>query len=346
MAKNDPPPARKRKALLAPEPEVELEPVVYEAEFVEPETALVPVINISSMQAKINKLVGVQTYEVPTKCWLDTGFPDLNRALGSPEYGIPFGKMIELAGVEHSGKTLLATYLAGLAQQDGAAVGYIDLENSADDLWAGKLGLDMSQVMLISPKLVKPVNKSKEPWTLEGAEDMFYQAELSMSMFAQAGFKFQAWIVDSIANMQTRMSVEAGATKANMRTRMDRSLFLSENLPRWAGLCANYNAMVIFVNQLRNKVGLVFGDPEYSPGGRAVAHNCSIRARLRRIKNGKILGPDGTVIGLSATVANYKNKAGQGSNQEGKTAFRAKWNNAQIAMSVMTVKDAKEEDDE
>ncbi len=145
-----------------------------------------------------------------------------------------------------------------------------------------------------------------------------------MHLYRQRGFHKQYWLIDSIAMIQTAKSIEAGVDQ-DMRTRLDRAMFLSDNLPRWAALAEEYGAMVVLVNQLRMKQGMVFGDPLYSPGGMALEHACSIRARVRRAKNGRLL-KNGHVIGIVGVVSNTKNKSGGGSVEQAKCGFKVKWN--------------------
>lgn len=297
------------------------------------------------VQAEVRRLLKFSTYVPETRYWLDTGSPDLNAALGSRKKGIPFGKIIMLSGLKHGGKTAVSLVLAGLAQQDGAAVGYIDLERSRDETWESKLGLDPNQVLPIKAMLVKPRPKKKskndKPLSkeqaekekkkaetaipvLQGAEDLFAEAEAAMHVFRMRGFHKQFWLVDSIAMLQTWAQVDAGVQQ-NMRTRLDRAIFLNDVLPRWAALADNYGAMIVFVNQLRMKQGMVFGDPYSTPGGMALDHACTIQARVARKSNGRMLDA-GKVVGIVGVISNYKNKAGSGSVEQCKAGFKIKWN--------------------
>lgn len=321
------PPTKKRSTPI-PEPQVSPTPKV-------------KTFDPSVIQSEIHKLLKLSTFEPEQRYWLDTGSPDLHAVLGSRKLGLPYGKLYELSGLEHGGKTTISLILAAMAQQDGAGVGYIDVENSRDELWSRKLGLDYGSVLPIYPKLVKPKpkkddeedgdekkkqKKKKTPTIpyLQSAEDLFEEAEMAMYILSEKGYEKQFWIVDSIAMLQTEKVIFAGADQ-NMNTRLDRAKFLSELLPRWAGLAANYNASVFFVNQLRMKQGMVFGDPLYSPGGKALDHALSIRGRVKR---GKRELHNGKVVGISGTIENRKNKAGGGSVEQCKCSFRILWNRA------------------
>ncbi len=238
----------------------------------------------SELQASIGKLLKFSTFEPEQRYWLETGSEHLNGVFGSKEKGIPYGKVLELSGEEHAGKTLLSTIVAAMAQQDGAGVGRVDLEDSRDDDWEVRLGLDPSSVVTIYPKLVLPkapipedgeapekeakpkkgAKKKKKKLLiprLQSAEEMFEEMKVGMALLSQKGFKKQFWFLDSIANLRTDMQLEAGTSGQNMRTRNDRAMLLSEVLPELAGLAANYNATVFLLNQLREKPGVMFGDP-------------------------------------------------------------------------------------
>lgn len=294
------------------------------------------------VEGDIKRLVKLSTFEPSERYWLNTGHRLLNGALGSRKLGLPYGKQYEFRGVNHAGKTALATYIAGMAQQDGAGVGYIDLEDSRDATWAHKLGLDLDRVVKVYPRLVVPSKKkSADMPRLQSAEELFQEAETGMALLAKRGFKKQFWMLDSVANLQTAMQGVAGATGQNMRTRLDRAAFLSDNLPRWAGLAANYNAMIFLINQIRTKQGVVFGNRDYSPGGNTMQHAVAIRASVRRIKHGR-LRQGSKVVGIVGLVQNFKNKAGHGSRQDMECAFRIQWNKTPAIVEFMSREEAED----
>jgi recombination protein RecA len=336
-----------------------------EEQEVEQESALEKVtksitINPAKVQRQIEKLLKFSSFEPEQRYWLDTGCQELNAVLGSKTAGIPYGKIIELSGKESAGKTTLTTILAGMAQRDGASVGYIDLEDSRDEAWAGKLGLDMSQVIQIWPKLIVRRKKKKgdkdfvvddpnvsrmvgkmlgKEAQLESAEMLFEEAEAAMRILAEQGAQKQFWFLDSVANIQTEMVVEAGVSDQNMRTKLDRAMFLSLTLPRWAALAANYNATIVMINQLRDKQGLVFGKPTYTPGGRALRHACAIRAEVSPISGGALKNA-GVQIGVKGKIKNEKNKAGNGSHPNAIVGFKIRWDKSPAKISFMPVEEA------
>ena len=307
------------------------------------------IVDVDSIGKDISRLLQFSTFSPAQRYWLDTGSPDLNAVLGSRKKGLAYGKVYELAGEESAGKTAITTVLAGLAQKEGAAVGYIDLENSRDSEWAARLGLDLSQTIQLWPKMTKtrPKSLKKQKMSfgkkkdadededegpkvkntlpqLESAEMLFAEAETAMGLLAQAGAKKQFWFVDSIANLQTEMVVLGGRLGQNFRTVMDRSQFLAMTLPTWAGLAANYNIMIFLINQIRDKQGMVFGKKTYTPGGRAKRHAVAIAAEVSRVK-GAILRHNGIQVGIMGKIVNEKNKMGAQSLQYQSCGFRVRW---------------------
>jgi recombination protein RecA len=352
----EPPVKKKRVPPVAPVPEPEeLEDEVEQGE------AGPPALEMADLSNQIAKLLKYSTFEPEHRYWLDTGSEELNTALGSKDKGIAFGTMLELYGPEHGGKTTIGLILGGMAQRDGAAMGYVDLEDSRDPQWATKLGCNWDQILTIYPKLVvpkvkktddeddedeEPAKKEKKKKKLlmprtQSVEEIFAEAEMGMALFHKAGYEKQYWLVDSIANMLTESVLVGGATGQNMRTVNDRPMFLSLAMPRWIGLAANYNAMIVFVNQLRTAPGVMFGNPERTPGGRAVKHNCKIRAGVRRVGKGR-QRKAGRTIGVVGLITNVKNKAGEGSVEGMSCGFRILWNRPKALLEFMSEETVKE----
>lgn len=316
------------------------------------------IFDASSISEQAQKLLKFSTFTPEHRYWLDTGSPLMNAVLGSKKRGIPYGKMLEIRGENHGGKTTLVTLLAGMAQKDGAAVGYIDLEDSRDADWADKLGLSLDKIMLVYPKLMVRKAKKKKGFkkesdsakeekatkktglpALEHAEEIFAEAEIAMALASRQGAQKQFWFLDSVANIIPELAMEAGAEDQNMRTALERASFLARHLPRWTGLAANYNASIVLINQLRTKQGVVFGSREYSTGGNAMVHTCAVRATVRRVKNGR-LRRNGKTVGLVGLITNFKNKAGGGSNQDASCAFMINWSKRPAQYEFMTREEA------
>lgn len=303
-------------------------------------------LNAAEIEKQIRKATKSTTFEPDHRYWLDLGSPEINAVLGTAELGIPYGKIIELRGVNHGGKTTLSTLISGIAQKDGAGVGMIDLEDSRDSTWSSRLGVDYDQVVKIYPKMIKQKGKDddggKKPPRLQAAEELFEEFETALDIVATAGFKKQFWFLDSVAHIQAQDAIEAGARNQDMRTRLSRAILLSDTLPRWAGLAANYNAMIILINQVREKQGVVFGDRTYSPGGNEMQHCCAVRATVSRIKSGKLKVSGGGVVGIVGKVRNFKNKAGQGSVQDMECGFRIRWDKQPAVAQFISIDDADE----
>jgi recombination protein RecA len=302
-------------------------------------------LNVAATQAFVASLLKYSTFEPTQRFWLDTTSPELNAVFGSKERGLPYGKLFELSGEEHVGKTVMGTILAGMAQRDGAIVIYVDLEDSRDPAWADRLGLDWKNVLSIYPKLVIG-QKGKETSLprLQGAEELLLEAELTMGFLHKQGFKKIFLLLDSIANLQTVMQGEAGTSGQTMRTRIDRAVLLSDVLPRWCGLAASYNAMIFLLNQVRQKIGMVFGDPLTTTGGRSLRHNCAIRVRIRRQKNGRLL-LNKQVIGIKSVLTNFKNKAGQESVEGSNCGMKVLWHKTPADLEFMSMADLKAEEE-
>lgn len=294
-------------------------------------------ISGSSLQRRIAKVLKLSTFEPRHRYWLDTQSPYLNAALGSKIYGIPYGKMIELRGKNHGGKTTLATIIAGMAQRDGAGIGYIDAEDSRDEDWCRRLSLDYDKVVKIYPKLI--TNKKSMPPRLQSAEELFAEAEVGMDMLANAGAEKQFWFLDSVANLRPQEMLEKGVMGQNMRTKVGLASFLSSTLPTWVGLAANYNATIVLINQIRTNPGQMFGNPEYSPGGNAFQHTCAVRADVVRLKGGKLRKGERTV-GIVGIVRNFKNKAGRRSEQDVVCGYTIRWDKEPAVYKFMDREEA------
>lgn len=337
-------PKVKAKTALTEEPIEQVEDVAAEA------------IDMTAVRARMKQLVSFSSYEQTAHYVLKTKYPDMHRVLGGPD-GIPYGKMIELHGFEHGGKTLIGQILMGEAQRDGAAAVYLDNENSADRDWATKLGVDYDAVTLIQPKLVKALTKKdKEKLKdasaeekkqakkeavprLQSAEELFEETEMAVIALKEAGFKKIVVLIDSIANMITLKQLDAGTTGQSMNTNLDLAVFLSTVLKKWAGLADNYNALVIVINQLRATPGVMFGDPFKTPAGQALKHACGNRCRVRRLKAGQ-LKHAGHVVGIVGIIRNIKNKMGRGSVEGEQCGFVVNWHKAKARIEFMSATDA------
>jgi recombination protein RecA len=291
--------------------------------------------------AAIQKKMGYLTLELQPREWLDTGSKLLNSVLGSEEFGIPYGKMIELYGLESNGKSLLALLLAGLAQADDAEVAWVDFENSLDRPWAEGQGVEWNNLYHFFPKLIQE-NKKAKP-RLQTAEELCVEVEMWMERRYKKGYHKLFMVVDSVTAMLVEDEAEAGITQQNMRTKVALASYLSRLLRRWVALAQVYSCTMLFINQIRLSPG-GWGNPETTPGGKAMKFYCSIRARVQRVKGGRLL-QKGKMIGLKGIIRNIKNKSGEGSLEGNEAGFKAMFlKNDWRFLSAKKLKGAEEED--
>ena len=294
--------------------------------------------------ADIRKSLGRVGVKMPPTLWLDTGIPDLNNTLGHKDYGIAYGRIIEVTGWKSQGKTTLILALAALAQQDKALVIWTDVENSFDPGWARKRGfavcakcsgtglidkkgtpadcdscggvlsptrgLDTSNFILIQPYVAtfsyveKGKLKQEKEPRVSNAQELCAEAEATLVL---PGYGKRILVVDSVAALETAGEADAGLEGSNMRTGLDLPLFMSKLMRRWAGRTSTSNTMLVMVNQLRASPKP--NAPAYSPGGNALPFYAHVQARVARAKNGAILDK-GKPVGFCGIMKSLKNKTG------------------------------------
>ena len=211
---------------------------------------------------------------------ISTGCLDLDIALGIG--GVPKGRIIEVYGPESSGKTTLALHIAAEAQKLGGTVGFIDAEHALDASYAQKLGVDVDELIVSQPDTGEQGLEITEKLVASGAVDVV--------------------IVDSVAALVPRAEIEGemGASHVGLHARL-----MSQALRKLTGVINKTNCLVIFINQLREKVGVMFGSPETTTGGRALKFYASVRLDVRRIDSIK-QGTD--IVGNRTRVKVTKNK--------------------------------------
>ena len=279
-----------------------------------------PLKDIARIRKKLRHFV---LEPVPPK-WLDAGSPGLNAVLGSETHGVPYGKILELYGPASHGKTMLAMYLARQAQQAGSPLVWMDFENSFDDAWASSQGIDTAATYRLGIEAGRFGKSTGDP-RLQTAEELFREAEELVVMFRRRDPESAPLVVvDSVAAILPGYEAEAGIDGQNMKTKLSLASFLGSLLRRWTALCQTHGVLMLLVNQVREKPGLVFGSPEYTPGGRALPFYASIRAEVRRVKGGRLLRL-GRVVGLRGRIRNVKNKAGAGSVEGCEIGYMAKF---------------------
>ncbi len=211
---------------------------------------------------------------------ISTGSITLDIALGIG--GLPKGRIIEVYGPESSGKTTLALQTIAEAQKKGGRVAFIDAENSLDPQYAKKLGVNIDELILSQP--------DNGEQALEICEALVRSGAISVV------------VIDSVAALvpQAEIEGEMGDSHIGLQARL-----MSQALRKLAGVINKTNTIAIFINQLREKVGVMFGSPEVTPGGRALKFYSSVRIDIRRSEQIK-LGTD--IIGNKTTIKVVKNK--------------------------------------
>ncbi len=211
---------------------------------------------------------------------IPTGSLSLDLALGIG--GVPRGRIIEIYGPESSGKTTLALHCIAEAQKAGGYAAFIDVEHALDPVYAGNLGVDIESLLVSQPDTGEQALEITEALVRSNAIDVI--------------------VVDSVAALVPRAEIEGemGDSHVGLQARL-----MSQALRKLAGAISKSNCVAIFINQLREKVGVMYGSPEVTPGGRALKFYASVRIDIRKIETLKS-GTD--LIGSRTRAKVVKNK--------------------------------------
>lgn len=209
-----------------------------------------------------------------------TGSLSLDLALGIG--GVPKGRIIEIYGPESSGKTTVALHVVAEVQKQGGIAGFIDAEHALDPVYAGNIGVDINNLYISQPDCGEQALEITETMVRSGAVDVV--------------------IVDSVAALVPKAEIdgEMGDSHVGLQARL-----MSQALRKLTAVISKSNCVVIFINQLREKIGVMFGNPETTTGGRALKFYASVRMDVRRIET---LKQNGEVIGNRTRVKVVKNK--------------------------------------
>ena len=209
-----------------------------------------------------------------------TGSLALDAALGIG--GVPKGRIIEIYGPESSGKTTLALHILAEAQKMGGEVAFVDAEHALDPIYAAALGVDTDNMLVSQPDTGEQALEITDALVRSGAVD--------------------AVVVDSVAALVPKQEIEGemGDTFVGLQARL-----MSQALRKLAGTIAKTNCVVIFINQLRMKIGVMYGNPETTTGGNALKFYASVRLDVRRTESIK---DGGNVVGNKTRVKVVKNK--------------------------------------
>ena len=211
---------------------------------------------------------------------IPTGSLALDAALGIG--GVPKGRIIEIYGPESSGKTTLALHILAQAQKQGGEVAFVDAEHALDPVYAAALGVDIDNLLVSQPDTGEQALEITDALVRSGAVD--------------------AVVVDSVAALVPKQEIEGemGDTFVGLQARL-----MSQALRKLAGTIAKTNCVVIFINQLRMKIGVMYGNPETTTGGNALKFYSSVRLDVRRVE---AIKEGANVVGNKTRVKVVKNK--------------------------------------
>lgn len=211
---------------------------------------------------------------------ISSGSLGLDIALGIGGY--PRGRIVEIYGPESSGKTTLALHAVAEAQKKGGTAAYIDVENALDPSYARKLGVDVSNLIISQPESGEQALEIADTLIKSGAVDIV--------------------VVDSVAALVTKNELEGNMGDSHVGTT---ARLMSQSLKKLAGSVSRTNSLMIFINQIRMKIGVMFGNPETTSGGNALKFYASVRLDIRR--TGAIKDKE-EVVGNETRVKVVKNK--------------------------------------
>lgn len=256
--------------------------------------------DFAKLAAAIAKNVGANDEQQDVSVWLDTGYAPLNAAIsGLFSRGLPGGRIIEMFGPESSGKTWLATQVMIYAQRAGGVAGFSDHERSFTASLAEKLGLNLSPGRWIY----------KRPRTYE--ESVTYMIRACRAVREAKIIPEEApivWVFDSLASMVPEQMVAKDADKVNMNDSLALAKLTSANFKVLALMADELNVTIIFLNQVREKPGVMYGDPTTTPGGKAPKFYASVRIQLGATRLFKGDGDAKEMIGSEVTARIIKNK--------------------------------------
>ena len=228
-------------------------------------------------KGSIMKLGDNSTMDVET---ISTGSLSLDIALGAG--GLPFGRVVEVYGPESSGKTTLTLEVIAQAQREGKVCAFVDAEHALDPIYAEKLGVNINELLVSQPDTGEQALEIVDMLTRSGAIDVI--------------------VVDSVAALTPKAEIEGdmGDSHMGLQARM-----LSQAMRKLTGNLKKSNTMLIFINQIRMKIGVMFGNPETTTGGNALKFYASVRLDIRRI--GAVKNGD-EIVGNETRVKVVKNK--------------------------------------
>jgi len=236
-----------------------------------------------SIEKQFGKGAIMRLGESPAKLQVNvisTGVLSLDLALGVG--GVPRGRVVEIYGPESSGKTTVALHIVAEAQKNGGVAAFIDAEHALDPVYARNLGVDIDNLLVSQPDTGEQALEIAEALVRSGAVDVI--------------------VVDSVAALVPRAEIEGemGDAHVGLQARL-----MSQALRKLTGAISKSNTIAVFINQIREKVGVMFGNPETTPGGRALKFYASIRMEVRKLET---LKQGSELVGSRTRVKIVKNK--------------------------------------
>ena len=211
---------------------------------------------------------------------ISTGSLMLDLALGIG--GLPRGRIIEIYGTESSGKTTISLQAVAEAQKAGGMAAFIDVEHALDPVYARKLGVDIDNLLVSQPDTGEQALEIIETLVRSGAIDII--------------------VLDSVAAMTTKAEIDGDMGDAHVGVQ---ARLMSQAMRKLTAVISNTNTVAIFINQIREKIGVMYGNPETTPGGRALKFYSSVRIEVRR---GEPIKDGGEIIGNRTKCKVVKNK--------------------------------------
>lgn len=244
-------------------------------------TALDAVMSLIKKEFGELAIMRLGDHEIEDIPVISTGALSLDLALGVG--GLPRGRIVECYGQESSGKTTLALHVVANAQKDGGVAAFIDAEHALDSIYAKKIGVDLDNLIVSQPSSGEEALTICEQLVKSGALDVV--------------------VVDSVAALTPQAEIDGNMGDSHMGLQ---ARLMSQAMRKLTATIAQTKTLLIFTNQVRDKIGVMFGNPETTPGGKALKFYASCRLQVQRI--GAIKDASGTVVGNRTRVKVMKNK--------------------------------------
>lgn len=259
---------------------------------------LVDSLNKKQKDQKIAFFLDDDSEGAPTNVngWISTGAAMLDVAISNRPYGgIPVGRITELTGLEQSGKSLLSAHILAETQKQGGIAVLIDTETAVSREFFDAIGVDVSKLLYVS---------------VDTVEDIFETIETIIEKVREKDSqKLVTIVVDSVAAASTKKEMEADYDKDGYAT--DKAIIISKAMRKITNTIGRQKIAVIFTNQLRQKLGVMFGDPWTTSGGKALAFHASVRLRLKNVGQIKMkVGGQDKIVGISVRAQVVKNRLG------------------------------------